>query len=212
MEQLADGREARPFDGDEAGAAQARGVGHLGPAGGAAAQVGGEVKALHRADYPARVRPGSRPLKWKAPLRKEAFTDGRDRFPGHPDRGPGSARRRARDADGQRHPRPRHGRGAAGQFRPPRGADGHGRDRRRAAGTGTCATTRRTRAGPAATASSCPTATARCCSTRCCTSPATTSRSERSATSASCTARRRAIPRSTSPPASRRRPARSARA
>ena len=55
MEKLADRGEPGALDGAEAGAAQARGVGHLGPAGGAAAQVGGEVKALHRGDYPARV-------------------------------------------------------------------------------------------------------------------------------------------------------------
>ena len=43
-------------------------------------------------------------------------------------------------------------------------------------GTAICATTRRTRSGPTATASCSRTATARCCSTRCCTSPATTCR------------------------------------
>ena len=42
--------------------------------------------------------------------------------------------RRALRADGQRDPRAVDGRGAAGQLRPPRRADGHGRDRGRALG------------------------------------------------------------------------------
>ena len=61
MEQLADRREAGAGDGGQAAAAQARRLGHLRPAGGAAAEVGGEVKALHRLDYPARGRPRAGP-------------------------------------------------------------------------------------------------------------------------------------------------------
>ena len=76
----------------------------------------------------------------------------------------------------QRDPRARHGRRRGREVRPPRDADGHGGDRRRAVDRH-LRTIRRIRTGPTATASCCPTATARCCCTRCCTSPATTCRS-----------------------------------
>ena len=93
-------------------------------------------------------------------------------------------------------------------------------------GTGSCASIRRTRSGPIATASCCPTATPRCCCGRCCyltrhagreraTTSAWASRRSRSTTSvisASSTARRRAIRNITGCRASRRRPARWGRA
>ena len=59
--------------------------------------------------------------------------------------------------------------GGAGAIRPPRHADGHGRDGGGAVDAVICATTPPTRSGPTATASCSPTATGRCCSTRCCT-------------------------------------------
>src|SRR5665213_3119743 len=53
MEELADGTQSGALDRVEADRSQRRGLGHRRPRGGAAAQVGGEMKALHRGDYPA---------------------------------------------------------------------------------------------------------------------------------------------------------------
>ena len=112
----------------------------------------------------------------------------------------------------QRHPRARHGRGAEGQLRPSRHADGHGRDRRGAVerlpapqpGQSRVAQPRPLRAVQrprldAAVRAAAPDRLR----------PAD---GGAQAASASCTRRRRAIPRSASRPASRPPPARSARA
>jgi hypothetical protein len=53
MEELADGAQASALDSAEADRSQRRGLGHQRPSGSAAVQVGSEMEALHRADYPA---------------------------------------------------------------------------------------------------------------------------------------------------------------
>ena len=122
--------------------------------------------------------------------------------------GPADAGRAVRE----HHPHPVDGRRPAGELRPPGDADGAGPDRLPALHAGHAATTRRTRTGPAATASCSRAATPRCCSTASCTSRATTSRSTRSSASARSTRRARATPSTATCPASRPPPARSARA
>ena len=214
------GRQAGLGDGAEAAAAQARRLGHLRPAGGAAAQVGGEVKALHRRDYPARVAAlpaqargcRSRPVKWPAHLRTELPQMAAIDSPDTPIAAPeapavakpvlmaNAIRALAMDAVQQ-----------ANSGHPGR-ADGHGRDRGRAV-------------GPAPAPQPGQSALARPRPLRAVERPRLDAavraaapdrlrpaRSASCATSASCTARRRAIRRSASRRASRRPPARSARA
>ena len=80
--------------------------------------------------------------------------------------------RRARSAGDQHHPHAVDRRGAGGQVRPSRHADGAGAAGLHALEPGHALRSARTRSGPIATASCCRTATPRCCCGRCCTSPA----------------------------------------
>ena len=104
----------------------------------------------------------------------------------------------------------RHGRG--GEVRPSGSAARAGAASPTASGPGSCASPRPIRPGPTATASCSPAATPRRCSTRCSTWPATTCRSTSSGASASSDRRPPGTPSTATPPASRPRPARSARA
>ena len=72
----------------------------------------------------------------------------------------------------QHHPHAVDRRGAGGELRPPRHADGARAARLRALEPGDATSIPRTRSGRTATASCSPTATRRCCCGRCCTSPA----------------------------------------
>ena len=77
--------------------------------------------------------------------------------------------RRTRSTRDQHHPHAVDGRGAGGQLRPSRHADGAGAAGLHALEPGPAVRPARTRSGPTATASCCRTATPRCCSARCCT-------------------------------------------
>ena len=176
-------------------------------------QVGGEVQAVHGAHcrrwrrhrWASRVRAGA-----ACKIRGFPSTDPCSPAPLPI---PGACRRiDIAPADGQRHPRAVHGRRAAGQLRPSRRADGHGRHRRGAVGPPPAP-----QPGQPALGRPRPLRAVerpRLDAAVCAAAPDRLRPADRgaAATSASCTARRRATPKSASRPASRPPPARSARA